>query len=55
MTTRPAPSDQSAPAVDLDQVRAAAKFGTVEAEGYWAWVLTEEARISMARMSAGRN
>lgn len=47
--TIPAPADQAAPVVELDQVRAAARFGTIGFNAYAAAVLAESARLFAAR------
>ncbi len=47
--TNPAPADQSKSVVDLDQVRAAAKFGTIGFEQYVAHAIAESNRFFQAQ------
>jgi hypothetical protein len=47
--TIPVPADRAKQAVELDQVRAAAKFGTIGFDAYVAAVLAENARLFSAR------
>ena len=45
----PAPADQNAETVDLDQVRAAASFGELSFEDYVAHCLAESERMYLAQ------
>lgn len=47
--TIPAPADQSQSVVDMDQVRAASKFGTIGFDAYVAMVLADSERLFRAR------
>ncbi len=50
--TIPAPADQSKSIVDVDAIRAAAKFGTVGFDAYVAHVKAESERLFRAQASA---
>ncbi len=47
-----APADQARPTADLDQIRAAARFGTIGFDRYVAMVKAESERLFNARLGS---